>query len=182
MEKEPKILIIHPEDSSTDFLQLTYQGNPKLGERGIIIRDVHVPNSRLKDLIKMADIVVMMGHGTEHGLVTPDARFMINSSHVYLLREKLCVGIWCNANVFFEKYKLKGLHTGMIISEVDEALHYCIPATHDEINDSNYQFANAIRQKLRLDNLQQSRIDIQLAYQIKSPVTEFNNANIFYAE
>jgi hypothetical protein len=44
------------------------------------------------------------------------------NDYVYLLRDKIGVYIWCNANVFVEKYGLKGFYTGMIISEYEESV------------------------------------------------------------
>ena len=38
-----------------------------------------------------------------------------------LLKEKETLSMWCFSDRFFRKHNLKGFHTGMIISEVDEA-------------------------------------------------------------
>jgi hypothetical protein len=58
------------------------------------------------------------------------------SNYVYLLRDKIGVYIWCNANVFAEKYGLKGFYTGMIISEYEEALYECVNTTYHEIEEN----------------------------------------------
>jgi hypothetical protein len=42
-----------------------------------------------------------MGHGTERGLADGDFNFIVDSGLVYLLREKINIGIWCNADQFF---------------------------------------------------------------------------------
>lgn len=52
----------------------------------------------LKDNIKSHDRIVMLGHGTESGLLG-HGRYIIDPTMVYLLREKICVSIWCNADV-----------------------------------------------------------------------------------
>lgn len=114
--------------------------------------------SKLKPLIKAHDRIIMMGHGTEKGLLSVEPKnvakffsmgFLVDSNFVYLLREKLCVCIWCNADVFFLKYGLKGFYTGMIVSEPQEALLFCErPYDDEEINSSNKLFASAIKQAI----------------------------------
>jgi hypothetical protein len=68
-------------------------------------------------LISEHDIIVLMGHGTERRTADGDFNFIVDSGLVYLLREKINIGIWCNADQFLKKYDLKGLPTGMIISD-----------------------------------------------------------------
>jgi hypothetical protein len=85
----------------------------------------------------------MMGHGCEKGLFDSNFDTVIDSNYVYLLREKYCVSIWCNADIFFLKYGLKGLYTGMIISDYTEAQYESVNATYHEIDES--LFAKAIK-------------------------------------
>src|SRR5690606_14597319 len=95
-------------------------------DKNYTIITTNTSKSFLKEQIQSHDRIVMLGHGNENGLFGFD-RFVIDSNFVYLLREKICVCIWCNADVFVKKYRLKGFYTGMIISEYDEALLYCVP-------------------------------------------------------
>ena len=123
-----KTLVIHPEDPTTKFLEATYAGM-----ECTVITDPLISKSLLRKAIRGHDRVIMMGHGTEHGLVSINRaksdpsfilshRFIIDSNIVNFLREVECVFIWCNADEFVNKYKLSGFHTGMIISEYEEAL------------------------------------------------------------
>ena len=59
--------------------------------------NTNTSKSFLKQQIILHDRIIMLGHGTEEGLIGFN-RFFINSSLVYLLREKICVCIWCNAD------------------------------------------------------------------------------------
>jgi hypothetical protein len=104
---------------------------------------------------------------------------MINSNHVYLLREKECIYIWCNADKFVEKYKLKcQLFTGMIISEDMEANLFCINSTMEYMNESNYMFAISIRNVIN-DNPIDIK-DIKGSYLVsRNPVICFNRNNIY---
>lgn len=110
----------------------------------------------------------MLGHGTCH--------FVIDSTFVQLLREKYCVCIWCNADEFVLKYDLKGLYTGMIISELDESLMFHVPSNQQWINESNTDFANAIKHSIDEENPAERAKEL---YEGNSAVVEFNRARIY---
>jgi len=110
-----KTLVIHPKDSTTDFLKVIYSEKD-----WTIIDDNNISTSKLKENIKSHDRIIMLGHGSDKGLFGQN-RLIINSNLVYLLKDKNCVCIWCNADEFVKKYKLNGFYTGMIISDYDEA-------------------------------------------------------------
>lgn len=137
-----KTLIIHPKDNTTDFLCDIYK------DLHCTIINTQVSKSALKETIKNHDRIVMLGHGDEYGLYG-FGTYVITSQLVYLLREKECVAIWCNADVFFKKYSLTGIFSGMIISEYEEAMLCCL---HDfkqsDIDKSNQLFAYAVGQSI----------------------------------
>jgi hypothetical protein len=146
-----KTLIIHPKDLSTVFLTGIYDLIPK--EDKTVVSG-GVSSDELAEMIKSHDRVMMMGHGSPSGLFKignfpriSDA-YLINKKHVELLNKKEeNVFIWCNADMFVSFYELKGLWTGMFISEVSEAsfcgLHRI---TQDIIDESNYGFSNILRE------------------------------------
>ena len=124
----------------------------------------------------------MMGHGTEEGLIAiqnKGYRFIIESSLVYLLREKKCVCIWCNADQFVEKYKLKGFYTGMIISELEEAYLYSIYPDNEQLAQSNILFADSVKQSIEsLDILS----EVKVIYNSDSnPIILFNKQNLYHS-
>jgi hypothetical protein len=130
-----KTLVIHPQDYSTDFLKPIYEG------KGYTLI-TKLPGKRLlKQAIKEHDRIIMMGHGCEKGLFDGEYNAIITSDFVALLREKESVAIWCNADVFFLKYKLKGVYTGMIISEYMESQMYNVFGDYQDIETSNKEFA-----------------------------------------
>ena len=146
-----KTLIIHPNDNSTDFLAKSYSDLDCT-----LITDNYYGRSKLKELIKKHDRVIMMGHGSPSGLYTADYNTIIDSSLVYLLRDKICVCIWCYANEFFNKYELKGYATGMIISEVEEAYDLGVKCTSMEVSDSNKLFTDSLKIALKEDLISES--------------------------
>ena len=165
-----KTLVIHPKDSTTDFLSEIYR------EKDWTIINTNISKKVLKEQIKTHDRIVMLGHGTEKGLLGFN-KFVIDSTWVYLLREKICVCIWCNADVFVKKYGLKGFYTGMIISEYEEAIMYCVPTNSHWIAESNTDFALAIKNSIDEENMLEKA---KLLYEGNSAVVEFNRSNLYY--
>lgn len=165
-----KTLVIHPKDETTDFLSEIYSD-----KKWTVISE-NPSKKLLKQLIKEHDRIMMLGHGSEDGLFGYN-RMIIDSKWVYILREKYCVGIWCNANVFFEKYGLNGFYTGMIISEDMEANMYNVNCTADDLEISNITFACAIKNYIDDDN---SINQIRKNYTSNlNEVIKFNRENIF---
>jgi hypothetical protein len=148
-----KTLIIHPKDSSTSFLDIVY--NP-IKNKTVITGGQS--KSQVKELIESHDRVMMMGHGSPHGLFSVGQfknsdGFIIDESMVSLLSEKQDnVYIWCHANQFVERYKLKGFYSGMFISEVGEAYYCGLPGTSQKIVDeSNFGFCNILSEHINQD-------------------------------
>lgn len=165
-----KTLVIHPKDSTTDFLSVIYS------DKDWTVINKNTSKKILKEQIKTHDRIVMLGHGTKEGLIGFD-RLVIDSTWVYLLREKICVCIWCNADVFVEKYGLKGFYTGMIISEYEEAIMYCVPTNSFWISESNTDFALAIKNSIDDENMLEKA---KLLYEGNTSVVEFNRNNLYY--
>lgn len=113
---------------------------------------------------------------TEKGLLGFN-NFVIDSTCVYLLRDKNCVCIWCNADEFVKKYGLKGFYTGMIISEYEEAIMCCVPTNSHWIAESNTDFALAIKKSIDDENMLEKA---KMLYEGNSSVVEFNRDNLYY--
>jgi hypothetical protein len=128
------ILVIHPNDPTTQFLTILYKDL-----QNVVKLDEHNSNKEIVHEIKSNkyDLIMMLGHGGEDGLYAPNGqqqfgRSIINPTHVQFLRDKLCFGIWCNANIFADKYYLDGIFSGMVISELYEASMWNIPVKDQE--------------------------------------------------
>ena len=138
-----KTLVIHPDDRSTDFLRPIYQN---IEGATVLTKDVSA--NRLEKEIRSHDQILMMGHGTPSGLLNcariGRGYLTIGEQHVKLLRDKRCIFIWCNADQFVERHSLKGLYTGMFISEVGEAVFCKVPADQEAVDTSNSRFADLL--------------------------------------
>jgi hypothetical protein len=167
-----KTLVVHPDDRSTDFLKQIYEG------RDFTVFNGHqkdISKSDFHDLVKEHDRIIMMGHGFPGGLFMSH----INSSIVYLLREKECVCIWCNADQFVNQYKLKGFYTGMFISEVGEAKYFRIKTDQPTIDFSNELFTKLVTENIDNPNIHSV---LKESYVGDDPVIQFNNDRLYYRD
>jgi hypothetical protein len=165
-----KTLVIHPEDSTTDFLKVIYSG------KDWAIIDYNADRREITKAILEHDRIVMLGHGSAQGLFGYND-MVIDSSLVYLLKNKQCVCVWCNADKFVEKYSLKGFYTGMIISEWQEAIDYAIMPQDNDIEESNSLFASTIASAIESPIL---LMEVKETYKSDTnPVILFNQENIY---
>lgn len=148
-----KTLIVHPRDKSTSFLEILY--------RPIKNTTIVTDGINKVDLIKLItshDRVMMMGHGSPHGLFSVGQfketnGFIIDQSMVpYLKGKKENVYIWCNADQFIERHNLKGFYSGMFISEVGEAFFCGLKDTEQKVVDeSNLNFCKIMSEYINED-------------------------------
>ena len=164
-----KTLVIHPDDKTTLFLSAAYAGKD-----WTVMTNNKCPKSILKSLIKSHDKIVMFGHGSASGLFG-DGCMIIDSKLVYLLKDKLCVGVWCHANDFFTKYQLKGYATGMVVSDADEADYYNLNYKHSDIDYSNNLLADSLKLALDSDDVRGLLLD---HYTGDGDVILFNKSNL----
>lgn len=83
------------------------------------------PSTRIarEAIVDEQDTIVLIGHGTEYGLLNKNLNgYFIDSSWVNLLRNKTIIGIWCYAGNFAQRYDLKGFFTSNFISNIGELL------------------------------------------------------------
>lgn len=163
-------LVIHPKDATTDFLTEIYS------DKNWEVINTNISKGYLKQQIKAHDRIVMLGHGTKFGLLGYN-KLVIDSTLVYLLREKECACVWCNADLFVAKYGLKGFYTGMIISEYEEALDYAIQTNADDLIYSNNLFADAIKKSVDTEDV---IANMKKIYKGDSSVINFNRENLYY--
>jgi hypothetical protein len=141
-----KTLVIHAEDSSTDFLCPIYQ---TIEDKTVLRKGVS--KNEISEQIKIHDRVLMLGHGSPEGLFSvgqfkTNNSLIIDSSIVNLLAEKEeNIYIWCHANKFVERHNLKGFYTGMFVSEFLEVVYCELPLVEDDvINESNDGFSSIV--------------------------------------
>lgn len=174
-----KTLVIHPKDETTDCLAVIYK------DRGWdVINDPSTSPEEICKAIRTHDRIIMLGHGTPYGLLAAVdnnrfGRYIITSQMVPYLERKETFSIWCNSSSFFKKHRLKGLHTGMIISEVGE--EYMIfsecPLSESEMEKNMEMFCGAFAKYIDLDP-EEMKNKVLEEYVGSDKVTEFNRKNI----
>ncbi|MBR5656212.1 MAG: hypothetical protein IKW98_05960 [Prevotella sp.] len=176
--------VIHATDPTTQVLSLLYQQREDM--RMLITESSN--SSDVQQAIRADDVIMMLGHGNEYGLFSkPDKngeyrRFMITDRHVQFLRDKTCIGIWCYANKFAEKYKLHGLFSGMIISELQEAIDLGVPTTKDDIDKEMEKFTICLKDCIDTCGLEQTPLRMKELDDVQSELTKFNYGNLYYYE
>lgn len=145
-----KTLIIHPDDRTTDFLRGIYATLP---EHTLITKGT---KAHVDSLIDTHERVIMCGHGTPMGLLSvkqfESFEYVIDSNTVPRIRDKECIYIWCNADKFVRTHGLKGLYSGMFVSEVNESILMGIGFVPQKVVDqSNNYFAKLIGRNISKD-------------------------------
>lgn len=171
-----KTLVIHPRDITTDFLIPVWSGRPDWE----IVRSSKITKSELRRLIKQNDRIVCLGHGCDKGLFRSSKMdsFMIDSTYVYLLRDKECFFVWCNCDVFFRKYNLRGFFTGMIISEAREADYCEIYYDVSDIDKANDKLSKALLNGLNKDG-KDILTEVKKFMNPETSVESFNYKNLY---
>jgi hypothetical protein len=166
-----KTLVIHPTDSTTKFLSVIYKDKD-----WTIIND-GISKEDLFALIADHKRIIFMGHGIAGGMLgfpyLIDERFFTDKTKLY-------VCIWCNADQFVKKYKIKGFHTGMIISEMEEANYMGIfHANYTQLEESNSLFAGSIA--AFIDYPDDTIVDCILKTydSLDNPIIEYNRQRIY---
>jgi len=178
------MIVIHANDPTTKVLSLLYQQREDLK---MLVTERHC-SSDVQRAIRSDSVVMMLGHGNEYGLFSKPnkygkfERFMITDRHVQFLRDKTCIGLWCHANLFAERYGLHGLFSGMIISELQEAIDYNIAATKEEIDREMLTFTLRLKDCIEKFGLKETPLRMRDLDDLKSELTTFNYNNLFYYE
>ena len=136
-----KTLIIHPQDSSTDFLKPIYA---QLSDVTVITKNTS--REQVHKLISSHDQIIMLGHGSPNGLFNVSSigtgTYAIGGADVELLRNKQLVAVWCNSDQFIKRHQLTNvLYSGMFISEVSEAEYCNVQGDQAMVDESNNVFA-----------------------------------------
>lgn len=181
-----KTLIIHPKDESTDFLKVIYEGMKDI----IVITGEGVTQHELKSIIPDYDRVMIMGHGSPYGLLTAGGfvgyrGHIIDESFVKVLSNNPNnVYIWCNADVFVNRFKLQGFHSGMFISEVGEAAYFGLTVTQEEVDQSNYGFCEMVKKyRMRPSSVIYKNVKRLYGEMAKhNIVADYNYNRIYYKE
>ena len=178
-----KTLIIHPKDPTTTMLKEVYKD-----KSFDVIDDYTISEEQLKAAIENHERIIMLGHGTPGGLIDPRVKdpyehttrmFLIDDSFADLLRRKETISVWCMSDQFFRRNNIPGFHTGMIISEKQEAqafLGHC-PLSEQELYESMVNFAKIIHDCIDMKPEEMKKYVLE-HYIGDDEITKYNRNNI----
>jgi hypothetical protein len=176
-----KTLIIHPKDKTTDFLKSIYNKlkNPTVITEGLNRKSIikHIENH---------DRVIMLGHGSPLGLFSIgkfEGSYVIDENIVPYLKNKENIFIWCHADQFVNKHNLKGLYSGMFISEVTESIYCGVPSEKSMVDVSNNLFATIVGENIN-ESLKKIYDHTKYKYGLikeYNPVANYNWQRICYS-
>ena len=141
------MLVIHPKDKTTAMLSALYEGL----EAQVV--DDNRSTKEMEHLLRHVSTqerIMLLGHGSGKGLFyrADDSKegfdkIIVGRPHAYHLRKHggNIVAVWCNADQFARAEGLHGLFTGMIVSELSEALLYRVETSQEERDCENVKLA-----------------------------------------
>lgn len=181
------MLVIHPKDKTTAMLSALYDG---LEEQVVADCRSTKEMGHLLHHVSTQERIMLLGHGSGKGLFyrADDSKegfdkIIVGHPHAYHLRKHggNIVAVWCNADQFARAEGLHGLFTGMIVSELSEALLYQVETTQEELDRENVKLARRLRALLDA-RIPLSEIPkrIMAMDDVHSPLTTFNYKNFYY--
>ena len=96
------------------------------------------------------ETLIVCGHGTEDGCLSPHFDYILSSSNKDMIRAKRFIGIWCNALTFAKKNNVSGFFSSMFITNTLEADYMGMGNVGKErIKESEMKFVNTLNSLLR---------------------------------
>ena len=96
------------------------------------------------------ETLIVCGHGTEDGCLSPYFDYTLSSSNKDMIRAKRFIGIWCNALTFAKKNNVYGFFSSMFITNTLEADYMGMGNVGKErIKESEMKFVNTLNSLLR---------------------------------
>ncbi len=188
--KQGNILIIHPDDRTTDFLKPTYTDL----DATVLTKSDEFYN--LAETIKRHNRIIMMGHGSPSGLFMPRIEgveedengelfeytdYSINNTYSDILREKRTVCVWCNADRYVVPNDLHGFYTGMAISELCEADYCDVKGCNPkQLEESNTKFTMGLKESLKVDGPESVKIFREIYNNPKNPIMVYNRKRLYF--
>ena len=188
--REGNVLVIHPDDRSTDFLKPSYSD---LDATVLTQRDEFY---NLAETMKRHNRIIMMGHGSPNGLFMPQIEgveedengelfeysdYSINDTYADILREKRTVCVWCNADKYVVPNDLHGFYTGMVISELCEADYCDVKGCNPkQLEQSSSKFTMGLKEAIKVDGPESLNIFKEIYNNPKNPIMGYNRKRLYF--
>lgn len=163
----------------------------RCGRIGIVMwLRYYPPTDDYEDIVDRAiaeeeDTLILIGHGTTHGLLHPDfhsGAYLIHENNINLIRARNIICMWCYASTFCENHNMHCFASSMFISNIEESYDNCIYGmTQEQINSCGRffyaQLANLIENNIPM---QDWVMQLGATMDIENPVDVFNRQGLWY--
>jgi hypothetical protein len=176
-------LIVHPKDKSTNVFKSIYSN-----ENDYKVINGQIFKTELCELIQSHFRTIFIGHGTSRGLSNLNM-FKYKGEYIIdhhcknvLNKSNQNIYLWCYANRFIKNNQLKGVFTGMFISDLQEAKQYNIEnVKKKDIDASNVFFSQTLASYINKNNkvIFRKIISDYSLFAKDNKVAKFNVQNIF---
>ena len=178
-----KTLIVHPKDKSTDDFKYIYSN-----ENHYKVINGQLYKSELYELIQLHLRTIFIGHGTSRGLSNLNkfkdkGEYIINHKFKNVLKgSSQNIYLWCYSNRFVKNNDLKGIFTGMFISDLQEAKQYNLKnVKKKDIEASNVFFCQTLASCINKNNkmIYSKLISEYTLFAKDNKIAKFNAQNIY---
>jgi len=180
------MLVVHPDDRSTDFLSVLYTNHPNVVKFNGLDPSMDLGIELLRAMHDR-ELTMFLGHGMPSGLINIThcpgyGNYLINreTADLYLKDRVNLFGMFCYANKYAIANHLKGLWSGMIISEVSEAMFMKVKTDQQEVTEENWNLSRAVRKCLENYPLAEIPQALKTMKRRHSPLCDFNYNSWYY--
>ncbi|MCF0223932.1 MAG: hypothetical protein HUK20_06655 [Fibrobacter sp.] len=153
------ITVIYSDFGDTDTQVLTnlWKGIPD-ANLVHVTRDTRDVQNKIKNaLVSEKDTLLLCGHGTPGGLLSPTWEFLVGEHNARYIKARRVIGIWCYAAQFAESVGLKGFFSSMFVSNPGEACNAgCNESCAEVITQQEILFCSRVNQMI-LDSTPMNR-------------------------
>lgn len=140
-------------DTDTQVLAHLWENIPDINLVHITRNTRNAYNKIKQALAVEKDTLLLCGHGTPGGLMSPSWDILVGENELRYIRAKRVIGIWCYAAQFAESIGLKGFFSSMFVSNESEAkLVSCLNSSAEVITREEILFCDRVN-KLLLENI-----------------------------
>lgn len=135
-------------DRDTAMLEQMWQGIPDVHVFHITQWDEYIEQQVDEAIASETGTLLLCGHGSPYGLMAPRSltEYAVHRMNASTIQAQSIIGIFCHAADFAHNVGLHGLYSGMFISNIEEAMMYCVQTTDDEIFDGAIEVFELLHQ------------------------------------
>lgn len=162
------------------------------GVDGVNLIEILPDNDNYEQMVDDAlaqedDTLLLIGHGTTHGLLHPNfdsGAYLVHQYNIDLIHARRVICSWCYASTFCDTYHLRAFATSMFISNVNEAYDNSIyDVTQEYINNTDRQIDTQIMSLINSDiPMQDWVMRLGAVMDVENPIDVFNRQGLMLIE